>query len=107
MLVDDSAEIEIWKPHGVEFPPGVAYPPTQAHSTSCFMRMCRLAEILNHILVYFYDPSTQQTRAKTAALLKSQHTALRLWWNELPDFLRIPVTTLPEYSPPIHIVTLK
>ncbi|KAK8045453.1 C6 transcription factor [Apiospora rasikravindrae] len=56
---DDSAEEELWIPHGVTFAPGKQYPPTPAHSTSCFIKMCELSVIFNQILINIYDPLQQ------------------------------------------------
>ncbi|KAL1957265.1 hypothetical protein VTO42DRAFT_6171 [Malbranchea cinnamomea] len=106
ILLDDTAEIEIWTPHGVHFPEGVHYPPTQAHSTSCFMRMCSLSEILNQIIIHIYDPVRQSTDTQILNCVEEQGRNLEKWWNDLPPFLKLVVTNLPPYCPPSHIVTL-
>ncbi|WEW54692.1 hypothetical protein PRK78_000114 [Emydomyces testavorans] len=106
ILLDDTAEIEIWTPHGVVFPEGMHYPPTQAHSTSCFMRMCSLSEILNQIIIHIYDPIRQRPEAQILNCVREQGDNLRKWWNELPPFLKLIVNDLPTYCPPSHIVTL-
>ncbi|RAH73168.1 putative C6 transcription factor [Aspergillus aculeatinus CBS 121060] len=105
-ILDDTAEVEIWTPHGVEFPDGTHYPPTQAHSTSCFMKMCGLAEILNQILIHIYDPIRQVTEAEFYECIEEQAKNLAEWWDALPHFLKLQATDLPPYSPPSHIVTL-
>jgi hypothetical protein len=105
--VDDTAESEIWYPHGVTFPQGAEYPPMQAHSTSCFVKMCGLAEILNQILVHIYDPLRQTSDAEFRNCIIQQERNLSQWWDELPDFLRLVAGELPPYCPPSHIVTLK
>lgn len=105
--VDDTSEVEPWTPHGVIFPEGTHYPPTQAHSTSCFMRMCGLAEILNQIIIHIYDPVRKSTEAEFYACVQEQGKNLKQWWDDLPDFLRLVATDLPPYCPPSHIVTLK
>lgn len=107
MILDDTSEIEIWTPHGVRFPDGAHYPPTQAHSTSCFMKMCGLAEILNQILVHIYDPMGQTTESEFLDCVQEQAKNLSDWWDELPDYLRLSASDLPLYSPPSHIMTLK
>lgn len=107
VLVDDTAEIEVWTPHGVTFPEGSHYPPTQAHSTSCFMRMCSLSEILNEIIVHIYDPVRQSPEAQILDCVKEQSGNLENWFNELPHFLKLSMNDLPPYCPPSHIVTLK
>lgn len=105
--MDDTSEIEIWTPHGVTFPDGAHYPPTQAHSTSCFMKMCGLAEILNQILVHIYDPMRQNTEAEFFDCVQEQSRNLSDWWDDLPDYLKLLATELPPYCPPSHIMTLK
>lgn len=105
--MDDTAESDIWYPHGVTFPPGAEYPPMQAHSTSCFVKMCGLAEILNQILVNIYDPLRQISDAEFRNCITQQEKNLDQWWDELPDFLRLVAGELPPYCPPSHIVTLK
>ena len=105
--MDDSAETELWIPHGIAYPPGMEYPPTQAHSTSCFMRMCQLSEIFNQILIHIYDPLGLNSEMQIRTCLAGEGEALRRWWEELPDFLKIDAKTPPSYCPPSHIVTLK
>ncbi|KAF5855977.1 hypothetical protein ETB97_008134 [Aspergillus alliaceus] len=105
-ILDDTSEIEIWTPHGVVFPDGAHYPPTQAHSTSCFMRMCGLAEVLNQILIHIYDPIRQVSEAEFYNCVSEQARNLAEWWDELPDYLKLVPTSLPPYSPPSHIVLL-
>ncbi|KAJ9231370.1 transcriptional regulator family: Fungal Specific TF [Paecilomyces variotii] len=106
MILDDTSEIEVWTPHGVVFPEGMQYPPAQAHSTSCFMRMCGLAEILNQIIIHIYDPVRKSTETEFYACVQQQGKNLKEWWEELPDFLKLVATDLPLYCPPSHIVTL-
>lgn len=106
-IVDDTSEIEIWTPHGVIFPEGMQYPPTQAHSTSCFMKMCGLAEILNQILVHIYDPIRQISEAEFYQCIQEQAKNLADWWEDLPPYLKLVPSDLPPYSPPSHMVILK
>ncbi|KAH8698677.1 C6 transcription factor [Talaromyces proteolyticus] len=106
VLLDDTAESEIWYPHGVTFPQGAQYPPMPAHSTSCFVKMCALSEILNQILIHIYDPLRQTTEIEVRNCIAQQERHLSQWWDELPDFLRLVANELPPYSPPSHIVTL-
>ncbi|KAB8071983.1 fungal-specific transcription factor domain-containing protein [Aspergillus leporis] len=105
-ILDDTSEIEIWTPHGVVFPDGAHYPPTQAHSTSCFMKMCGLAEVLNQILIHIYDPIRQVSEAEFYNCVSDQARNLAEWWDALPDYLKLVPTNLPPYSPPSHIVIL-
>ncbi|CAK7212646.1 hypothetical protein SCUCBS95973_001534 [Sporothrix curviconia] len=105
-MLDDSAEEELWQPHGISFPPGEEYPPTKAHSTSSFVQMCRLAVIFNQILTHMYDPLQHSTSAQVRQCVLEQEAALNQWWAELPVFLKIDVHSLPLLCPPSHIVTL-
>lgn len=105
--MDDTSEIEIWTPHGVIFPEGMQYPPTQAHSTSCFMKMCGLAEILNQILIHIYDPIRQISEAEFYQCIHEQAKNLADWWEDLPPYLKLVPSDLPPYSPPSHMVILK
>ncbi|KAK2813791.1 hypothetical protein FQN50_000191 [Emmonsiellopsis sp. PD_5] len=106
ILLDDTAEIEIWTPHGVIFPEGTHYPPAQAHATSCFMKMCSLTEILNQIIIHIYDPVRKSTEREFQDCVDQQSRNLEKWWDELPVFLKLIVDNLPPYCPPSHIVTL-
>ena len=69
--------------------------------------MCQLSEIFNKILIRVYDPLGQTTEPEIQACLDGEGRALKRWWEELPDFLRIDAANLPLYCPPSHIVTLK
>jgi hypothetical protein len=108
VMFDDSGENEMWVPFGTaqEGTPW-KYPPTAAHSTSCFMAMCRLSVIFNEILIHMYDPLGQNTESEMRMCLHGQEAALQQWWDDLPPYLRIDPVTLPSLSPPSHIVTMK
>ncbi|KAJ5819256.1 hypothetical protein N7474_004847 [Penicillium riverlandense] len=106
MIMDDTSEVEIWTPHGVDFPDGAQYPPTQAHSTSCFMKMCGLAEVLNQILIHIYDPMRQTPASEFYDCIQEQAKNLSDWWDDLPDYLKLVATDLPLYCPPSHIMIL-
>lgn len=105
--MDDAAENELWVPHGVAFPDGMQYPPTQAHSVSCFMKICSLSEILNQIVIHIYDNTGRRTGAEKADCVRVQSRNMQRWWEELPSFLKLDARDLPSYCPPSHIVTLK
>lgn len=107
LLVDDSAEEELWVPHGLTFPAGQEYPPTPAHSTSSFVQMCKLSVIFNQILIHMYDPLQQNSETEIQNCLLEEEVSLNEWFHELPAFLKIEPGALPERSPPSHIVTLK
>ena len=105
--MDDSAENELWSPFGISHAQALQYPPTPARSISCFMQMCRLSVILNQILVHLYSPFRLNTDGDVAGCLDREGQALRIWWEELPDPLKINHKHLPMHCPPSHIVTLK
>ncbi|KAF6829546.1 C6 transcription factor [Colletotrichum musicola] len=106
IMFDDSAENESWTPFGVVPEGGWKYPPAAAHSTSCFMQMCRLSVIFNEILVHMYDPVRPNSQAEMQECLAKQEPALRQWWDELPPHLKIDSAALPALAPPSHIITL-
>ncbi|KAF5676212.1 nitrogen assimilation transcription factor nit-4 [Fusarium circinatum] len=106
IIMDDSAENELWvpfdSPHGSDW----KYPPATAHSTSCFMSACRLSVIFNEILIHMYDPLLENTEAEMQECLQTQDPAMRLWWEQLPPHLKIELSAMPELAPPSHIVTM-
>jgi hypothetical protein len=71
------------------------------------MRMCQLSEIFNQILIHVYDPMGQNSEVEVNTCLATEGESLRLWWEGLPDFLRIEFKSPPSQCPPSHIVTLK
>ncbi|KAJ6438016.1 C6 transcription factor [Purpureocillium lavendulum] len=107
IVFDDSAEEDIWVPFGAE-QVGVTwkYPPTPAHSTSCFMSMCSLSVIFNEILIHMYDPLSRNTDAEVQECLRTQEPAFQEWWNRLAPHLKLDPLALPPMAPPSHIVTM-
>ncbi|KAK1766916.1 nitrogen assimilation transcription factor nit-4 [Phialemonium atrogriseum] len=105
IMFDDSSERDLWVPFGLDSK-DFEYPPTAAHSNSCFTKMCQLSVIFNQILVHMYDPLRLNTEAEMEECLSTQGAALQQWWDELPQFLRIEKSSLPALAPPSHIVTL-
>ncbi|KAK0391863.1 hypothetical protein NLU13_1362 [Sarocladium strictum] len=105
VILDDSAENDLWTPFGASHSIDWKYPPTTSHSASCFTSMCRLALIFNDILVHMYDPLMQNTQTEMQECLHTQEAALQQWWDQLPPFLRIDPLALPHLAPPAHIVT--
>ncbi|PHH80873.1 hypothetical protein CDD82_1453 [Ophiocordyceps australis] len=107
IMFDDSAEEDLWIPFGAQQASATwKYPPTTAHSASCFVSMCRLAVIFNEILVHMYDPLSQNTDAEAQECFSTQEPAFQEWWAQLPAHLRIDIASLPAVAPPSHIVTL-
>ncbi|KAH6645084.1 fungal-specific transcription factor domain-containing protein [Truncatella angustata] len=105
-MSDDSTDNDLWFPFGSKSQNTWQYPPCAAHSTSCFTKICQLSVILNEILIHMYDPLQQNTPKEIIDCLRSQGTALLLWWDNLPPSLKIDVFALPPLAPPSHIVTL-
>ncbi|KAL7791740.1 fungal-specific transcription factor domain-containing protein [Trichoderma afarasin] len=107
IMFDDSAENELWVPFGA--PPLQTapwkYPPSTAHSASCFLSMCRLSVIFNEILIHMYDPLMQNTESEVQECLTAQEPALQQWWDELAPYLKLEPMALPNLAPPSHIVT--
>lgn len=102
--MDDTAEIEPWLPHGLL---NINYPPRQAHSISCFIQMCELAEILNQALVHLYNPFQELSPSQAFHCAAEQSSKLQRWWQELPGHLKIDLAASQAECPPSHIVTLK
>ncbi|CAG9939801.1 unnamed protein product [Clonostachys rosea f. rosea IK726] len=105
-ILDDSAEDELWTPHGLTYTDGEQYPPTPSHSTSSFIQICRLTVIFNEILIHMYDPTYHNSDIEMHSCLIKEEASLNSWWAELPPFLKMEVSDLPRYAPPSHIVIL-
>lgn len=71
------------------------------------MKMCSLAEILNQIIIHIYDPLRQTGETELRNCVSEQDKNLRRWWDDLPDYLKLITSSLPQFCPPSHIVTLK
>jgi hypothetical protein len=106
IIMDDSAENELWVPFDSPNGSDWKYPPATAHSTSCFMSACRLSVIFNEILIHMYDPLLENTEAEMQECLQTQDPAMKLWWDQLPPYLKIELSAMPELAPPSHIVTM-
>lgn len=106
-ILDDTSEIDIWTPQGLDQASTAEYPPTQAHTTSCFINTCALSEILNVILITMYNPAGTSTVAEVAKCATDAESRLTAWYSQLPAHLKMDLSPLPEYCPPSHIVTLK
>ncbi|KAL6245474.1 hypothetical protein RBB50_007473 [Rhinocladiella similis] len=106
LLLDDSAEIEVWSPSGVGVLDEQSYPPTQSHATSCFINMCSLSEVLHRILLQLYDPLNEISEEATISYVLHESANMQTWWDRLPPFLKITTSDLPSYCPPSHVATL-
>ena len=106
LLLDDSAEIEVWSPSGIGIADEQDYPPTQSHATSCFINMASLSEVLHRILTHLYDPLREMSEEATIAYVVDENKNLQSWWDKFPAFLKISPSDLPLYCPPSHVATL-
>ena len=106
-ILDDTAEIDIWMPQGLDQASTANYPPTQAHTTSCFINTCALSEILGMILMTMYNPARTSSLAEVADCATEGESRLTAWYSQLPGHLKMTLQPLPEFCPPSHIVTLK
>lgn len=105
---DDSAENEPWEPFGMP-PDGRTwnYPPSTAHSATCFIAMIRLSLIFNEILLHMYDPVIPNTENEMIECVTIQGPALDKWWDDFPPYLKMEATNLPAIGPPTHLFTSK
>ncbi|CAH0028174.1 unnamed protein product [Clonostachys rhizophaga] len=103
-IPDDSAEDELWTPHGLTYANGEQYPPTPSHSTSSIIQICRLTVIFNEILIHMYDPTYHNSDTEMHSCLVKEEASLNSWWAELPSFLKMDISDLPRYAPPSHIL---
>jgi hypothetical protein len=130
--VDDFTENDPWEPYyGSEFQyegsSMMPYIPQKGYVISCFTALCRISTILGTIMLEIYGSSpvaeeSQQTtgpmnlykpirnRIEVQSMKNSAFvricSEIQIWWQELPDVLRLNVKRLPRLSPPIHIVSL-
>lgn len=106
-VLDDTGEIDTWQPLGIDQAHDDGYPPTQAHTTSCFINTCALSKILNAILVTMYNPVKESTISEVTKCALNEDQRLSTWHEKLPLHLKLSVHSLPERCPPSHIITLK
>ncbi|KAM0253522.1 hypothetical protein ACHAP5_000553 [Fusarium lateritium] len=106
IIMDDSAENELWVPFDSPQGSDWKYPPATAHSTSCFMSACQLSVIFNEILIHMYDPLLENTEVEMQECLQTQDPAMKVWWEQLPPYLKIELSAMPDLAPPSHIVTM-
>lgn len=81
------------------------YPPRQNHAVSCFVNSCRLAIIINDIVVQLY--SKRNNRSMTESSLRDIKVRLGVWRAESPAHLKYDVDNLPTICPPPHIISQK
>jgi len=81
------------------------YPPNKNYAVSCFVNSCRLAIIINDIVVQLY--SKRNNRSMTESSLRDIKVRLDVWRAESPSHLKFNVDNLPAVCPPPHIVSQK
>ncbi|BAE62024.1 unnamed protein product [Aspergillus oryzae RIB40] len=107
--LDDSAENDLWAPYyGDQLSPDKAppgeYPPMKSHLVSSFQNVCKLAIILNDIILQLY--SRRGNIYMDEALNRIQ-ARLDHWREQSPVHLRCDPDNLPEICPPPHIIAQK
>lgn len=107
--MDDSAENEIWSPHCVDSMnlSKVAvgeYPQSKSHTVSSFENSCKLAVILNDIILHLYSRRESNTGDDKLRVIRN---SLDEWRQKSPPHLKYDPDQLPEICPPPHILTQK
>lgn len=104
--VDDSAENETWQPYfGAENDgPDQGYPASPSYSVSCFISHCKLAVIINDMLLDLYGGRKLDN---IGIFVRNTGRRLEHWFASLPNYLRIDTENIPALLPPPHIISLK
>jgi hypothetical protein len=107
--VDSLTEDELWSPyHGdsinLSLLPIGQYPPMKTHSISLFEGSCKLAVIINDIILQLY---TKRVTPDAEESLRGIKESLDGWREQSPAHLRYDVDNLPAFCPPPHILTQK
>lgn len=109
MSVDDSVEHETWTPQtgtstSMANPSLGEYPYYKTHAISCFTNSCKLAIILNDIIMRLY--SRRQDVDLPSAFVNIRDR-LDTWRNTSSPHLVYNTDKLPRFCPPPHILTQK
>ena len=104
--VDTFAENELWSPYygdtlNLSRVSVGEYPPMKAHSISCFENSCKLAVILNDIILQLYSRRGSPDMGGTLRIKEK----LENWRENSPRHLKYDPENLPELCPPPHIIT--
>jgi hypothetical protein len=107
--VDDYTEYELWLPYqgdAMELSKISAkeYPPMRMHANSCFQNSCKLAVIINDIILRLYSRHTAQHPEQT---LRDVDLRLEEYRTNTPSHLLVDPLDLPNICPPIHILAQK
>ena len=105
--VDDTVEHETWPP--VSPGPDASsafphYPAQKAHAASCFINSCKLAVIINSIMLQLYS---RRGNPDLHTALPNLPNRLDEWRRQSPAHLVLDPDNLPPYSPPPNILTQK
>lgn len=106
--MDDAGE-DLWRPYCDDAADLAGqrlgkYPHVQSYTVSCFRNSCKLAVIINDIIVHLYS---RRSRAITETALKDIKRRLDIWRTQSPEHLRYGSDNIPSVSPPPHIVAQK
>ncbi|KAE8329954.1 fungal-specific transcription factor domain-containing protein [Aspergillus sergii] len=105
-LLDDSAENDLWAPYyGDQISPDKAppgeYPPMKSYLVSSFQNVCKLAIILNDIILQLYS---RRGNINMDEALNRIQARLDHWREQSPAHLRYDPDNLPQICPPPHII---
>lgn len=107
--MDDYAEYEPWSPYygdsiNLSKTSIGEYPPYKAHTVTCFKNSCKLAVIINDIILQLYSRGSTLDAEDT---LRDTKARLDTWREQSPPHLKYDPDHLPDYCPPPHILTQK
>ncbi|KAH8590206.1 fungal-specific transcription factor domain-containing protein [Bisporella sp. PMI_857] len=105
--LDGSTELEVWTPyHGDSLNltklSNDQYPLHKSYTVSCFANSCKLAIIINDVIIQLYS---RRSRTVAEASLIEIKPRLALWRAQSPAHLRYDPSTLPAICPPPHIIS--
>lgn len=108
-LLDDFSEHDLWSPDvaGADDSEGAAttgFPPMKYHAVSCFVNSCKLAIIINDIILHLYSNQHGEDGGITLRAIRER---LDSWRAFSPDHLKLEPDNLPSVCPPPHIVSQK
>jgi hypothetical protein len=75
-----------------------------SYSVSCFINHCKLAVIINDMLVNLYGGGKL---GNIGVFVRNTRQRLEHWLASLPSHLRIDTENIPPILPPPHIISLK
>ncbi|UNI19481.1 hypothetical protein JDV02_005663 [Purpureocillium takamizusanense] len=106
-MLDHSTEHETWVPYYGDSLDSADnsrshYPPRKSHAVSCFVNSCKLAIIINDIVVQLYS---RRKRSISETALDDIKRRLDLWRTRSPSHLRYDPNNLPSICPPPHLIS--